>query len=302
MLSRTAASAIPYGMTSHEGSRMPERTIVVLGGGGVKGMAHAGAWRAIEEFGIAVQEIVGTSIGSLVGACIAGGQTAEHLYARARALKRQDIVTLNRWAFLLNGISESAVFRPDAFRDYLEETLPVERFEQLVMPLSINAVHLETGRIDWFGVDGRTDVTLAQAVYASCALPLFYPPAEIYGETYVDGGVRDALPIQRAADRGADLVLAVDVSAGEVKDSKDTVSKGLVAIHHRLMDIMTYSAKRDRLISWSGPELLYVRPRLDGFSTFDFERTEFFLEEGYRATHEALRGRFGEPAARQAAG
>jgi NTE family protein len=281
---------------------MPERTIVVLGGGGVKGLAHAGAWRAIEEFGIPVAEIVGTSIGALVGACVAGGQSAELLQARARALKRQDIVTLNRWAFLLNGISEAAVFRPDAFRDYLEETLPVERFEQLGMPLSMNAVHLETGRVDWFGVDGRTDVTLAQAVYASCALPLFYPPAEIYGETYVDGGVRDALPIQRAADRGADLVIAIDVSAGEVKDSKDTVSKGLVAIHHRVMDIMVYTRKRDGLLNWTGPELLYVRPRLDGYSTFDFDRLDYFLEEGYRAAREALRSRFGEPVERRTAG
>jgi NTE family protein len=194
------------------------------------------------------------------------------------------------------------VFRPDAFRDYLEQTLPVERFEQLGMPLSINAVHLETGRVDWFGVDGRTDVTLAQAVYASCALPLFYPPAEIYGETYVDGGVRDALPIQRAADRGADLIIAIDASAGEVKDSKDTVSKGLVAIHHRVMDIMVYTRKRDRLLSWTGPDLLYVRPRLDGYSTFDFDRLDYFLEEGYRAAREALRGRFGEPVERLTAG
>lgn len=281
---------------------MPERAIVVLGGGGVKGLAHAGAWRAIEEFDIPVAEIVGTSIGAFVGACIAGGMSAELLHARARALKRQDIVTLNRWAFLLNGISESSVFRPDAFRDYLEETLPVERFEQLTMPFSLNAVHLETGRVDWFGVDGRTDVTLAQAVYASCALPLFYPPAEIYGETYVDGGVREALPIQRAAARGADLVIAIDVSAGEVKDSKDTVSKGLVAIHHRVMDIMVYTRKRDALLSWTGPELLYIRPRLDGYSTFDFDRTEYFLEEGYRAARDALSGRFGEPAERRTAG
>lgn len=273
---------------------MAERTILVLGGGGVKGLAHAGAWRAIEELGIPISEIIGTSIGSLVGACIAGGQTAAMLTERALSLQRQDIVSLNRWAFLLNGISEASVFRPDAFREYLEATLPVEHFSELGLPMSMNAVHLETGRMDWFGTDGRTDVTLADAVYASCALPLFYPPADIYGETYVDGGVRDALPIRRAADRGADLIIAIDVSAGEVKDSKDTVSKGLVAIHHRVMDIMVYTRKREVLLEWTGPELVYVRPRLDGYSTFDFERTEYFLEEGYRATLDVLGKRLGE--------
>jgi len=273
---------------------MAQHTVLVLGGGGVKGLAHAGAWRAIEEFGIGVTEIVGTSIGSLVGACIAGGQSAEQLAERAKTLQRQDIVTVNRWAFLLNGISEPGVFRSDAFRSYLEETLPVERFDELSLPLSLNAVNLETGRMDWFGVDGRMDVRLADAVYASCALPLFYPPADIYGELYVDGGVRDALPIDRAVERGADLIIAIDVAAGEVKDSKDTVSKGLVAIHHRVFEIMAYARKRDQLLRWAGPELVYVRPRLDGFSSFDFSRTQYFLDEGYRATREVLAGRFGE--------
>jgi len=281
---------------------MAERIVVVLGGGGVKGLAHAGAWRAIEESGLRITELVGTSIGALVGALIASGWSAEQLGVRARALKRQDIVALNRWAFLLNGISEPSVFRDDAFREYLRELLPVARFQDLHMPLGINAVHLETGRMDWFGSGGRMDVPLAEAVYASCALPLFYPPADLDGDLYVDGGVRDALPVARAAERGADLIIAVDVSAGAVKDSKDTVSKGMVAIHHRVFDIMAYNRKMLVLDNWSGPELLYVRPRLDAYSTFDFTRTTHFLEEGYRATVRALESRFGPAAARQDAG
>jgi NTE family protein len=281
---------------------MAERIIVVLGGGGVKGLAHAGAWQAIEESDLAVAEIVGTSIGALVGACVAGGWSAERLAAQARALKRQDIVTLNRWAFLLNGISEPSVFRADAFHEYLRTVLPVERFQDLPLPLGMNAVHLETGRMDWFGAGGRMDATLAEAIYASCALPLFYPPAEIDGELYVDGGVRDALPVSRAAERGADLIIAVDVAAGAVKDSKDTVSKGMVAIHHRVFDIMAYNRKHHALDEWSGPELVYVRPRLDGYSTFDFERTSFFLEEGYRATRAVLDARFGKATTRKDAG
>ncbi len=264
------------------------RTILVLGGGGVKGLAHVGAWRAIRESGIHIDELIGTSIGALVTACIAGGMSLEMLEARAIALTRKDIVTLNRWAFLLNGISESSVFHADAFREYLEDALPVRSFDELVMPASLNAVHLETGRMEWFGTGGRTDVPLAEAVYASCALPLFYPPADLEGELYVDGGIADPLPIARAAQRGADLVIAVDVGAGPVKDSKDTIAKGLVAIHHRVMDIMGYARKRAQLDAWTGPELVYVRPRLDGYSTFEFGRAQFFLGEGYRATRAAL--------------
>ncbi|MGH7502636.1 MAG: patatin-like phospholipase family protein [Longimicrobiales bacterium] len=267
---------------------MNRRLIVVMGGGGVKGLAHAGAWRAIVESGIEVTELVGTSIGALVAACAAAGVRWETLAEWAVSLRRQDIVTLNRWAFLLNGISEPNVFRDDAFRTYLETVVPVDRFDDLRLPLSVNAVHLETGRTEWFGEGGRLDVGLRDAVYASCALPLFYPPAEIDGELYVDGGVMDPLPVEHAVDRGADVILAIDVGAGPVKDSKDTVSKGMVAIHHRVFDIMAYSRKRALLDAWTGPPLVYVRPRLDGYSTFDFDHQSYFLEEGRRATSEAL--------------
>jgi NTE family protein len=265
-----------------------KRVLLVLGGGGVKGMAHVGAWKAVQESGLQVTEIVGTSIGALVGACIAGGEGWETLAPRAVGLNKQDIVTLNRWALLFNGIRQPSVFRGDTFQDYIRSTLPVETFDQLRLPLSMNAVDLETGAAEWFGAGGVTDVPLADAVYASCALPVFYPPLEIRGRFFVDGGVSDALPIQRAADRGAELIIAVDVGAGAVKDSKDTISKGMIAVHHRVFDVMAYARKKAMLESWSGPELVYVRPELDGMSTFDFTRTSYFLEEGYRATRAAL--------------
>lgn len=264
------------------------RTILVLGGGGVKGMSHAGAWRAIQEAGIEVSEIIGTSIGALVAACIGTGQGWEELSAAATALKKPDIVLLNRWTLLLNGIRQESVFRDEPLLHYVESLLPGKTFEDMRLPVSMNAVNLETGDMEWFGSGGRTDVELAHAVYASCALPVFYPPAQLGEDYYVDGGVVDSLPVTRAAERGADLIIAVDAGAGKVRDSLDTVQKGLVAIHHRVVEIMSGLRKREVLENWDGPRLIYVRPQFDGFSTFDFGQTAFFLEEGYRATREAL--------------
>ena len=267
-------------------SRM--RTILVLGGGGVKGMTHAGAWRAIREAGIEVSEIVGTSIGGLVGACIAAGRGFEELSKAALALKKADIVLLNRWTLLLNGIRQTSVFQDEPLRNYIESLLPVKRFDELSMPVAVNAVDLETGDMHWFGAGGRSDVSLVDAIYASCALPLFYPPAEIGGRYFVDGGVIDSLPVLRAAERGADLIIAIDAGTGKQRDSLDTVQKGMIAIHHRVTEIMGYARKRAVLDDWSGPKLVYVRPSLDKYSTFDFGQTEFFLDEGYRATASAL--------------
>lgn len=264
------------------------RTFLVLGGGGVKGMTHAGAWRAIQDAGIAISEIVGTSIGSLVGACIAAGQDWRQLSDAAIALKKPDIVLLNRWALLLNGIRQPSMFQQEPLLRYIESVLPVQNFNDLAIPLGVNAVDLETGDTEWFGAGGRNDVTLAEAVYASCALPLFYPPAQIGDSYYVDGGVTDALAIARAAERGAELIIAVDAGAGKVRDSLDTVQNGFIAIHHRVMEIVGWRRKREMLEHWHGPQLVYIRPKLDGFSTFDFAQTGYFLEEGYRAAVAAL--------------
>lgn len=278
-----------------------QRVVLVLGGGGMKGLAHVGAWRAVLEAGIDVAEIVGTSIGALVGACIAGGAEQDRLTALARALQKTDIVTLNRWALLFNGIRQPSVFRDDVFRAYIESVLPVRTFGELRVPLSLNAVDLEDGREVWFGAAGRDDVALAEAVYASCALPVFYPPALIDGRYYIDGGVTDALPIRRAAKLGADRIIAIDVGAGGTCDAPATVLKGMVALHHRAMQIMGYERKRLQLESWTGPELVYVRPALDEYQTFDFGSTEYFLEEGYRAAREAL-ALAGETSTQQRAG
>src|SRR5690606_40445043 len=87
-----------------------ERTILVLGGGGMKGIAHIGVWKALQEHGIVPAAIIGTSIGSLIGALLAGGMGWRQQTEIALALKRQDIVSVNRRAMWLGGVREPAVF------------------------------------------------------------------------------------------------------------------------------------------------------------------------------------------------
>jgi len=265
------------------------RVIVVFGGGGLKGLAHVGAWRALREAGVEVTELIGTSIGALVAASIGAGATVDELEERALGLARRDIVSINRWALLVNGVRQPSLFRDEAFREYIADVLPVSRFDEMGLPMSANAVDLESGEEVWFGSGGRMDVPVADAVYASCALPVFYPPAEIGGRYYVDGGVAESLPVKRAADRGAGLVIAVDVAAGAVKPAGETISKGMIAISHRSYDIMAYSRREQVRRAWAGPPVVWVRPRLDGYSTFDFDSTDYFLDEGYKAMRAAWR-------------
>ncbi len=265
-----------------------ERVVLVLGGGGVKGTAHAGAWRALREAGVEVAEIVGTSIGALVGASIAGGAEAEDLEARARALVKKDIVDVNRWALLPMGIRQQSIFHGVALRDYIARVTPETEWSELTIPLTVNAVDLESGQTVWFGAGGRTDVPLVDAIYASAALPPFYPPLAVNGMHLVDGGVMDAVPVTKAADRRADLILAVHASSGRKRDAADTVDKGLIAIQHRVMDIMSFAHRAVVEDMWMGPRVVHVRPDVAKYSTFDFDAVDYFIEEGYRAMKAAI--------------
>ena len=264
------------------------KTVVVFGGGGVRGMAHAGAWRALREAGVEPAAIVGTSIGSIVAACIATGDSYEVLRRKALEFRKQDIAVMNRWVVLLNGIRQPGVFRGETLHDFVTRIVPAVGFSELALPVAINAVDLGTGEQVWFGAAGLDDVPLQDAVTASCSLPLFYPPYQLHGRQYVDGGVLDQLPLEHAVLLGADRIIAVDVSGGGVRDAATIVSQGLVAIHHRVTEVMGYPRRLRLLRTWSGPPLLYIRPRLEAYSTFDFGHTELFLEEGYRAAREAL--------------
>lgn len=265
-----------------------DRVWLVLGGGGLKGLAHIGAWRALGEAGVRVAGIVGTSIGGLVGALVASGVGWKEMRRLARALRRTDIVRINRRAVLFNGIRQVSVFRGDTLRDYYQGLLSDVGWDALTLPLLVNAVDLATGKTEWFGTGARTDVSLVDALYASSALPVLYPPAIVGGRAFVDGGTEHPMGLLRATAEGATGILGIDVGAGELGDADRILEQGMIAVHQRIFSIMTYRRRRDLVGHWTGPPLLFVRPRLDGFGAFDFEHIEYFVEEGYRATSIAL--------------
>ncbi len=276
------------------------RPWLVLGGGGLKGLTHLGVWRALRKKGFEPAGILGTSIGALVGACLAAEREVEELILLAKELERTDIARIQRRALWISGFRAQALFREQPLRDYLEELLPPGGWDALVVRFQTNAVEINRGRTEWFGVGARTDVTLAQAIYASAALPVFYPPARLPGGVYVDGGVEFALPLHRAAELGATGIVAVDPGAGEEADANKVVTGGMLAMHQRVFSIMSGRLRRDALTHWDGVPLLYIRPRLDGYGTFDFEHVPYFLEEGERAGKEALGD--AEPALARASG
>ncbi|MSR36416.1 MAG: hypothetical protein EXR95_07200 [Gemmatimonadetes bacterium] len=270
--------------------RLGNRIWAVLGGGGLKGLAHVGAWQAIQEAKVPIAGIVGTSIGALIGAMIACGKGWEELVPLAFALRKQDIVRINRRAVLINGLRQESLFLGEPLRSYIERVLPVKRWEDLEMPLQINAVNLETGQTEWFGPGAHMDVPLVDAIYASAAFPVFYQPGRIGDRVYVDGGAEHPFPLHRAAELGATGIVGVDVGSGRQSHPHRILAEGMLAIHMRVFALMSWRKRSDMVAHWSKPPLVFVRPRLEGYQTFDFDGIQYFLEEGYRATRAALMG------------
>jgi NTE family protein len=263
-------------------------TVLVMGGGGMKGIAHVGVIKALEEAGIRPDAIVGTSIGGLIGALLAGGLGWREMTEVALRLKKEDIVAVNRRAMWLGGLRASAVFLEAPFRRWLDNVLPTIRFEELMTPLRINATSLITGHEVWFGSGHDEEVSLLDAVYASCALPVFFPPARIDGDVLVDGGVINALPLSEAEAWGANRIIGVDVGADFVAPREGMFEQGMIAIHERVVNLSIRNQRVQSLERYSHLPFLYIRPKIGHLHTFDFDRNQFFMEEGYRAACEAI--------------
>lgn len=264
------------------------RTVLVLGGGGMKGTAHVGVWKALEEAGIRPDAIIGCSIGSLIATSLAGGMGWRELAEVARALKKDDIVRINRRAVWMGGVREESVFDGATYRGWIERVLPLKRFGDAEIPVRVNAVSLVKCDEVWFGTGVDEDVDPVDAVYASCAIPIYYPPLRRDGDVLVDGGVLDTLPVKQAFAWGADRVIAVDVGAEIQPPAADYFDRGMIAIHDRVLTMNIAGQRIRSAQEWKDRPVLVIRPRIGHLGTWDFGRTQYFLEEGYRAARAAL--------------
>src|SRR5439155_308626 len=125
------------------------------------------------------------------------------------------------------------------------------------------------------------------AGHSVAELPGFLPPREIRGRFYVDGATVDNLPVGTALVLGADVVLAVDVSASNAFRA-DVQDEGFASVFARATEIAMQSLLEIRLRSWGTPPIYYVHPRVEHISPFSFDHLREVVEEGYRATAAAL--------------
>jgi len=266
------------------------RVVAVFGGGGAKSLAHAGAWKALLEAGVRPSHIVGTSMGAVVGAAFAAGSTYERFVEMACSLGPKDVAALDRFA-LVKGVFAANIFKPEPLQKSIARLVPATRFAQLEIPLTVTATDVDSGELVLFGELGQ-DAPLIDVLYASCALPLYFPPGRIDGRRLADGGLRAALPLGPASKIHADLVVAIDVGPGfdEPPTSRRAPIPALVRAHGEAIRVMMAAQTERAIAEWpkEGPRLLVVRAVAEREATFAVGEGERYLNAGYDATKRAL--------------
>ncbi|MBI5600233.1 MAG: patatin-like phospholipase family protein [Gemmatimonadetes bacterium] len=268
---------------------IPPRVALVLGGGGLKGFAHIGALRALEERGVRPTLIAGTSIGALIAAAYVRGLTIEHMEDRALSLRKPDLFRVDHLGMVVKRMLSPSLYLEQPLQHIVDSLAPEGTFRDLSIPLLVNTVDLERGTQVTWGLPGLQDVRVTDAVYASCALPGFFPPRVIEGRTCVDGGVMENTPAMMVA-RHVDAVIAVDVGSTSLTAARRVREKGFASIFMRSAQLMMRSLQQMQLTAWRGPPLLLVRPAVWQFNWFSFAHTRAMIDAGYDAACEALDG------------
>ena len=267
------------------GTSQRPRTVLVLGGGGMRGMAHVGVLKAIERLGLRFDAVVGTSIGALIGAMAAGGYSTEQMETIVRGLQKDDYFRLNFVKFLLKGMRAPSVYRGDLFRQRLQEILPEAEFGSLPMPFYCNAVQLETGALAFWGAPGFQDIPLVDAVYSSCCLPGIFEPFQREGLHYMDGGIVDALPLRFAKTLDPQLILAVDLTVKATFKQPNYKDRVLSTLY-RSFEIAEEVIVEHSLHMHADRSTVLIQPKVGHLSRFDFNEVGEVVRLG---EEEALR-------------
>jgi NTE family protein len=263
------------------------RIALVLGGGGLKGFAHIGVLRALEELGIVPDIYAGTSIGAMIAASRLGGATIDQLTVRAEALRKRDLFRLNHFGMLLERMRSPSIYLEEPLRELCAGAIPDITFTELPKRLLVNTVDLVRGaRVVW-GLPGLENVSVRDAVYASCALPGFFPPGQVGERTCIDGGVVDNLPVS-VASQFADLIIAVDVGSSDGGSSGGAAGNGFAGTYMRAATMMMHALQQFPLEHWHGPPMVLIRPRVDDANWLSFTDTAANIAEGHRSATRAL--------------
>lgn len=244
--------------------KKPKKVALVLGGGAARGLAHIGVIKALEEHNISFDYVVGTSVGSLVGAFYAAGLTSAEMIEYAKTIKTKDIKS---------GLIPFVPSKTDGIKNVVVNALGNIDITDLKKHYCAVAVDVKSAREVHF-VKGN----LAEIVAASCAVPGVFFPVEYEDYVLYDGGLSNNLPSNvPKIVFGCDAVIAVDVNStrGYGTDSTKYIDTIMASI--RIM------MKSNSLKGYLNSDLI-IQPDLKRFKSTKLNNADEMIMEGYNAT------------------
>ena len=271
---------------------------IALGGGGARGLAHIGVLEVLEDNNILPNRIAGTSMGSVVGAiyCLQG--SAGGLRARARQMiLSKEFRNLELDKFYAGAESIFERFRNELFEKFylgsllfkrshtkyeatekiFKDMFGIKKFTDCVLNFTCNALDIRSGEEVIF-----TEGLLADAVWASCAIPGIFPPFVDEPHIYVDGGVIDNIPVEPVRSIGAKTVIAVYLSKRPEYDEEPNTG---FQINQRAYSFMKYHLDQ-RVLEQAD---LVIEPDVSEFHWADFYSIDALIERGRNAALESIK-------------
>ncbi|KAF2512048.1 patatin [Flavobacterium zhairuonense] len=269
---------------------------LVLSGGGAKGFAHIGVLKVLEEAGIKIDYIGGTSMGAVIGGLYATGYNATQIDSIFKKTNFDELIndyiprssknfygkkndelyaiTLPFSNFRI-GIPEAlskGMYNYNLLSSLTRNIRHVRDFNNLPTPFLCIATNIETGEEVLLNKGN-----LVQAMMASAAFPSLFTPVEIDGKLLVDGGVVNNYPIQEVRNLGADIIIGVDVQ-DDLQNRKGlkNATRILVQITN-LQSIEKMKSKRKETD-------IYIKPDIRDFGVISFDRGEEIIRKGEEAT------------------
>lgn len=244
------------------------KTGLVLSGGALRGFAHGGVLKALNEMGIFPDVVSGVSAGAIVGALYADGFKPEEMYkifANKSMYKFVEFIVPNKGLVRMTGLYKT-----------LLENLHAKNFEDLKIPLFVTATNLNKATTVYF-----SQGELARHIIASCTVPVLFQPAVIDEVTYIDGGVLNNLPLE-PIENDCELLIGVNVNP----IAHQTKFDGMLNVADRALNMALNKLNAHKIPKFD----IFIEPiELHKYSMMDAAKGEKMFEIGYKETRKVLK-------------
>ncbi len=236
---------------------------LVLSGGGALGIAHLGVIHDLENKDIVPQEIVGTSMGGIIGACMSIGLKEEEILEHIKSFS-----SVTKWIkFSLSG---NAIVDNSKIESIFDSIFKDKKMQDTIIPLKLIATNLRNGHKRVFSAED--DITIKDAILATMAIPGVFDEHIIEGQPYGDGFLSENLGVNEAS---FDTVLAIDV-LGEnsfEQDMPDNFFKtaNVMQMFEKSMRFLIYNQTQTHVKN-SAKNIILLEPETKAFNTFSFHK------------------------------